>query len=142
MQAPREFDHFLQAQEAVYPQVCRELAAGEKQSHWMWFIFPQLAGLGFSAISQKFALHSVEEAARFSRHPVLGERLRQCTRLVLDSRRKHATEIFGAIDALKFRSCMTLFSIAAPDEPLFRQALEHFFSGLPDPLTVNLLGRK
>lgn len=137
-----EFEHFLAAQEAVYPQVCRELASGRKQSHWMWFIFPQLAGLGYSETSQRFALHTLEQAARYAQHPVLGERLRHCTQLALNARARCATEIFGAVDTLKFRSCMTLFSMAVPDEPLFKRALERFFGGAPDSLTVELLREK
>ena len=96
-----EFDHFLSAQNPVYEQVLRELAAGRKQSHWMWFIFPQLKGLGFSATSQRFALDSVDAATRYLQHNVLGPRLRECTQLVLNVRNKTAEEIFGYRDWMK-----------------------------------------
>ncbi len=130
---------FVAAQDAVYPQVLRELAAGEKRTHWMWFVFPQLAGLGSSPMAQRFAIGSLEEAQRYLAHPVLGARLRECTRLVLAVPDKDADAIFGYPDNLKFRSSMTLFAAAAPEEPLFRQALEWFFGGEPDPLTTGLL---
>jgi len=130
---------FVAAQDRVYDQVRRELAAGCKQSHWMWFVFPQLAGLGHSAMSRRFALASREEARRYWEHPVLGPRLRECTRLVLDCGTSDAHAIFGSPDDLKFRSCMTLFARAVPEEPLFQAALDRFFGGQADRRTLALL---
>lgn len=130
---------FVAAQDPVYEQVRRELAAGRKQSHWMWFIFPQLAGLGQSALSRRFALASLEEARQYWAHPVVGPRLRECTELALGCGRQDAHAIFGSPDDLKFRSSMTLFARAVPHEPLFQAALDRFFGGQPDPRTLALL---
>ncbi len=132
---------FAAAQESVYDQVLRELAAGRKDSHWMWFIFPQLAGLGSSPLAQKFALHSAAEARDYLAHPVLGPRLRECTRLMLSHADADVDSILGHPDDLKFRSCLTLFAAAAPDEPLFRKALDRFYRGEHDPRTLALLPR-
>ena len=131
------FEHFLIAQDGVYPQALAELRAGQKASHWMWFIFPQIAGLGHSATSRRFALHGLSEARDYFDHPILGERLRQCTRAVLsDGTRSSIFEIFGTPDDLKFHSSMTLFSRAAPHEPLFRRALVAYFEGVEDIETI------
>lgn len=130
---------FVAAQDAVYDQVCRELGAGEKRTHWMWFVFPQLAGLGSSPMARRFAIDSLGEAQRYLGHEVLGARLRECTRLVLAVRGRDVDAIFGDPDNLKFRSCMTLFAAAAPEEPLFREALEQFFGGEADSATIALL---
>ncbi|MFI5348655.1 MAG: DUF1810 domain-containing protein [Elusimicrobiota bacterium] len=130
---------FVAAQDAVYDEVRRELAAGLKETHWIWFIFPQLAGLGQSSISRKFALASQAEARRFWEHPVLGPRLRECTQLLLASPKRSIAAILGDPDDLKFRSSMTLFAAAAPEEPIFKEALKKFFDGAPDPLTLELL---
>jgi len=127
---------FIDAQTPVIDTVMAELEAGEKRTHWMWFIFPQLKSLGRSSTAKYFGIESVEEARAFLAQPVLGDRLKACTRTVLDHDDKTANAIFGSPDDLKFRSSMTLFSIAAPEEPLFRQALQQFFEGQPDPLTV------
>jgi uncharacterized protein (DUF1810 family) len=132
---------FVAAQDQVYDSVLRELAAGRKESHWIWFIFPQLAGLGTSGMAQKYALDSLDEARRYLDHAVLGPRLRECTRLVVASQTSDIGEILGYPDDLKFRSCMTLFSVAAREEPLFDDALAKFFDGERDPLTLNLLKR-
>jgi uncharacterized protein (DUF1810 family) len=137
-----EFDHFLSAQNPVYDQVLRELAAGRKQSHWMWFIFPQLKGLGFSATSQRFSLDSVDAATRYLQHNVLGPRLRECTQLVLNVRNKTAEEIFGYPDWMKFGSSMTLFSLCTPPEPLFSKTIDKFFAGVRDSQTLELLKLK
>ena len=140
------FDHFLIAQEGVYPQALAELSAGEKRSHWMWFVFPQLAGLGHSATARRFALDTLEEARDYADHPVLGERLRQCTNAVLehapvaDRPSRSISSIFGSPDDLKFHSSMTLFSRAAPLEPLFRRALLAFYEGIEDIETLKRLG--
>lgn len=128
--------HFLTAQAPIYPTALAELRAGQKRSHWMWFIFPQIAGLGMSAMSQRYALGSLDEARAYLAHDTLGPRLIECTRAVLAHPDKTANAIFGHPDDLKFRSSMTLFAKAAPDQPEFHQALETFFSGAPDPETL------
>jgi uncharacterized protein (DUF1810 family) len=135
------FHRFLDAQESVYDTVLDELRAGRKVSHWIWFIFPQIAGLGHSAMAQKFAIGSLDEAKAYLQHPPLGPRLRACTQLVLDVNGRSAEEIFGYLDHLKFRSCMTLFLTAAADNTLFNSALLKYFDGKPDQLTLDLLAR-
>jgi len=130
---------FVDAQERVYPQVVSELRAGRKRSHWMWFIFPQIAGLGFSPTSLHYAIRSLEEAQAYLQHPVLGSRLRECTQLVVDVIDRSIDDILGYPDDLKFRSSMTLFSQAAVNEPLFHAALEKYFAGKPDSLTLERL---
>jgi len=135
-----EFDHFLIAQNAVYKQVLRELEHGQKQSHWMWFIFPQLRGLGFSATSQQFALDSLEAAGRYLRHEVLGSRLRECAQLVLAIENRTIDQIFGDPDWMKYRSSMTLFCLCSQTDTLFQRALDKYFAGVGDSRTLNLLG--
>jgi uncharacterized protein (DUF1810 family) len=130
---------FVTAQDAVYEDVRRELAAGRKQTHWIWFIFPQLAGLGSSPTAKKYGIASKAEARRYFEHAVLGPRLRECTQLMLASPSRNIGSILGYPDDLKFRSSMTLFAAVAPEEPLFEAALEKFFGGEPDPLTTRLL---
>jgi len=132
---------FVDAQDPVFSRVRKELEAGRKETHWMWYVFPQLVGLGSSPMSESFGLGSTEEARRYLAHEVLGPRLRECTRLVLRSGAQQIGAVFGYPDDLKFRSCMTLFALAAPDEECFRAALEHFFRGAPDPRTVERLAR-
>jgi uncharacterized protein (DUF1810 family) len=132
-------DRFVAAQDAVWPQVIAELTAGEKRSHWMWFVFPQIAGLGRSAMSARFALGSVAEARGYLAHPVLGPRLRAATGLMLGHRGRPAEAILGEIDAWKFRSSMTLFRAAAPDEERFGAALDAFYGGEPDSRTLALI---
>lgn len=134
-----DLQRFAEAQEPVYAQVCAELRAGQKQSHWMWFVFPQLRGLGHSAMAERFAISGMEEARLYLTHPVLGARLRECVRQVLEIRGKSVEEIFGYPDHLKFRSSMTLFAQAAPEEDIFRRALERFFGGEADEKTLALL---
>jgi uncharacterized protein (DUF1810 family) len=134
-----EFEHFVRAQAPVYEAVVAELQAGEKQTHWMWFIFPQLEGLGHSHMAQRFALHSLDEARRYAQHPQLGERLRHCTRLVVQIEERSVSEIFGYPDDLKFHSCMTLFHLAIPDDPLFKLALDKYFDGKKGAKTMELL---
>ena len=133
------FAHFVAAQDAVYEQVLRELADGEKRSHWMWFIFPQLAGLGASPMSQKFALASLAEAQAYLQHNILGPRLRECTRQMLAVAGRDIDSILGYPDNLKFRSSMTLFAAADPAEPLFAEALQKYFGGQGDLRTLELL---
>jgi uncharacterized protein (DUF1810 family) len=116
--------------------VLRELRAGRKRSHWMWFVFPQVAGLGHSAMAQRYALGSLDEAKAYLAHPVLGARIRDCARLVADIEGRSIGEIFGRPDDVKFRSSMTLFARAAPDEPVFTECLRRYFDGRPDPATL------
>lgn len=130
---------FVDAQEPVYADVCRELRAGQKQSHWIWFIFPQIAGLGRSDTAQRFAIGSVDEAATYLAHPILGPRLRECTRLTLEIEGRTAEEIFGNPDWMKFRSSMTLFAESADDDALFVAALETYFEGEPDEATLGMM---
>lgn len=133
------FDDFVTAQDAVWPAVVAELAAGAKRSHWMWFVFPQIAGLGGSAMAVRYAIGSVEEARAYLAYPVLGARLREATRLMLRHAGQEAGAILGPVDALKLRSSMTLFQAADPAEPLFGAALAAFHGGEPDPRTLALL---
>ena len=133
-----ELQRFVDAQSAVIDTAMAELRVGAKRTHWMWFVFPQLVQLGRSSTAKFYGLASQAEARAYLAHPVLGPRLRTCTEAVLGHHGKTAHEIFGAPDDLKFRSCMTLFSLAAPAEPLFRRALDRFFAGSVDPLTVAL----
>jgi uncharacterized protein (DUF1810 family) len=130
---------FVSAQDFVYPQVGKELAAGRKTTHWMWFVFPQLKGLGFSAMAQTYGITSLAEAEAYLQHPILGTRLRECVAAVNRIEGSSAHQIFGSPDDVKFRSCLTLFHLAAPDEPLFRQVLEKYFEGDGDPRTVERL---
>jgi uncharacterized protein (DUF1810 family) len=132
---------FVDAQAQVYDRVLDELHAGRKASHWMWFVFPQLRGLGHSSMAQRYGLASLEEARAYLAHPVLGARLRECTRLALRAR-TGAHALFGSPDDLKFRSCMTLFHRADPEEPLFPEGLRQFYGGKPDTLTDALLRQR
>lgn len=131
---------FLDAQASIYADVQAELRQGFKRGHWMWFIFPQLRGLGRSETAQFYAIRSREEAASYLAHPTLGERLRECTELVLAIPGKDVHAIFGSPDDLKFRSSMTLFGVIAPGESVFRRALQKYFGGQPDQATLALLG--
>lgn len=132
---------FLAAQGSVYPHVLRELRDGRKASHWMWFIFPQVAGLGRSSMAERYAIADLDKAKAFATHPILGARLRECVTLVNGHAGKSAHDIFGSPDDLKFRSSMTLFSLAEPAERCFQDALVKYFDGKPDPLTLAKLGR-
>lgn len=130
---------FVDAQDLVYDDVLDELRAGRKASHWMWFVFPQLRGLGHSAMATRYGIASLEEARAYLQHPVLGPRLRECTQLVLAVEGRSAHAIFGSPDDLKLRSCMTLFRAADPGEPLFDAVLRHYYGGEADPRTMALL---
>ena len=132
---------FLDAQELVHDTVLAELRAGRKSSHWSWFIFPQIAGLGHSAMAQQFAIGSLDEATAYLQHQVLGQRLRECTQLVLNVEGRTIEEIFPYPDNLKFRSCMTLFMVATTDNALFKSALLKYFDGQPDQVTLDILAR-
>ena len=136
---PFDLQRFVEAQAAVYERVRAELKNGRKQSHWMWFIFPQIAGLGHSAMAQRYAISSLDNAKAYLANPVLGPRLRECTSLVLQVVGKSALQILGSPDDMKFRSCMTLFARAAPEEALFRTALEKYFDGVEDSQTLTRL---
>ena len=140
MTDPFDLNRFVQAQEAVYSGVVRELAQGRKQSHWMWFIFPQVTGLGFSAMSQRYAIASRAEASAYLAHPVLGPRLVECTGLVLAVNGRTIHAILGAPDDVKFRSSMTLFA-AVSDNPVFDAALARYFAGERDGATLDILAR-
>jgi len=133
---PPDLERFVDAQRPVYDTVLRELRAGRKRSHWMWFIFPQIAGLGHSAMAQRFALSSLDEAAAYLAHPVLGPRLRECAALVAGIEGRSIAEIFGDPDDRKFRSSMTLFAQAAPEETIFADCLRRYFGGEGDPETL------
>jgi uncharacterized protein (DUF1810 family) len=135
-----EFEHFVQAQSGIYERVLSELSHGRKRSHWMWFVFPQLKGLGYSSTSLKYGIDSLGQAERYLGHGILGPRLTGCTDLVLQARSQTASEIFGYPDDLKFRSSLTLFSLCCPPNSVFSQALDKYFSGEPDPKTLQLLG--
>lgn len=140
MTDPFDLARFVDAQEGAIAAARAELAAGRKQSHWMWFIFPQIAGLGFSAMAQRYAIGSAAEAQAYLDHPVLGSRLRDLTELTNEAAGS-AREVFGQPDDLKFRSCLTLFNAVAPDEATFRDALARFFGGERDELTLQILAR-
>ena len=127
---------FVDAQQPTYATALGELRAGRKRSHWMWFIFPQVAGLGRSTMAQEFALSSLDEAAAYLAHPLLGPRLRECTALVAGIEGRSIGEILSYPDDMKFRSSMTLFARAAPEEPIFALCLQKYFAGEPDPLTL------
>ncbi|MGL6247418.1 DUF1810 domain-containing protein [Pseudomonas sp.] len=133
---------FMQAQDPVFKRVQEELQAGHKRSHWMWFIFPQFAGLGGSEMSRHFAIRSAAEAKAYLDHPLLGSRLRTCTQLVLDIEKHSVAGIFGHPDNLKFHSSMTLFAQVAPPDSLFHKALDKYFHGIRDDWTLQLLDSK
>jgi uncharacterized protein (DUF1810 family) len=135
-----DLDRFVSEQEGSYPGIVEELRAGRKGGHWIWFIFPQIAGLGHSWMSQRYSITSLDEARAFLADPILGARLRECAGILLATKGRTAGEIFGALDAMKVRSCMTLFLRAAPDEALFQQVLDRYYDSATDPLTDALLG--
>ena len=136
---PHRLQRFVEAQNPVYAQVCAELAAGAKASHWMWFVFPQHQALGRSATARHLGLVSRAQALAYWQHPLLGARLKECTRLTLAVPGKTALQIFGTPDDLKLRSCMTLFAPVAPDEPAFGEVLGKYFGGRADERTIALL---
>jgi uncharacterized protein (DUF1810 family) len=134
-----DLGRFIAAQHHAFDSALEELRLGRKQGHWMWFVFPQIAGLGSSVMAEHYAIHSLEEAKAYVRDPYLGGRLRACVEAVNEVDGRSASEIFGWPDELKFRSSLTLFAAAAPDEPVFGEALKKFFGGEPDPLTLERL---
>jgi uncharacterized protein (DUF1810 family) len=141
MDDPYDLERFVAAQDSAgtYERAVAELRGGRKVSHWMWFVFPQIAGLGLSATSRRFSISSLDEARAYLRHPVLGPRLAESARILTETPHGDAARIFGGLDAQKLRSSMTLFLRAAPDEPLFGQVLGQYFDGEPDPATDRLL---
>ncbi|HEU4851921.1 MAG TPA: DUF1810 domain-containing protein [Telluria sp.] len=138
MRASFDLEPFVAAQQPVYATVLRELRAGRKRTHWMWFVFPQIAGLGRSPTAQFYALASLDEARAYAAHPVLGARLRECAQAVLAVDDESVDDIFGSPDNLKFHSSMTLFALAEPGEPVFQACLDKYFGGARDPATVAL----
>ena len=138
MTDPFDLERFVRAQDPVFRAVLAELGLGRKQTHWMWFVFPQIAGLGFSAMSQRYAVGSRAEAEAYLAHPVLGPRLIECTRLVLAVQGRSINAILGAPDDAKFRSSMTLFG-AVSNEPVFDEALARYFAGERDDATLEIL---
>ncbi len=139
MNDPYDLERFVEAQSRVMETVRAELRAGAKRGHWMWFVFPQLRGLGMSETSRFYGIASREEAAAYLKHPLLGPRLVECTRLMLAVKSRTAEQIFGAIDSLKFRSSMTLFAEVTVKETAFQEALQKYFDGEGDPATLEML---
>jgi len=144
MEDPYDLARFVTAQDGggTYASALAELRAGRKTGHWMWFVFPQIAGLGQSEMSRRYAIASRAEAAAYLQHVLLGPRLIECTGIVDATRGRSAPEIFGPVDAQKLQSCMTLFLRAAPGEPLFGRVLNRYFAGVPDPHTDRLLRKQ
>jgi len=139
MHSQFKLDRFVNAQDPVYSDVLAELRTGKKRTHWMWFVFPQIAGLGRSEMARTYAIGSSDEAAAYLAHPVLGPRLRECARLVATHADLQVQDIFDSPDDLKFHSSMTLFADVAPDEAVFQRCLDQFFDGKPDAATLELL---
>ena len=137
---PYDLDRFVQVQEGTYEQALSEIRSGRKRSHWMWFVFPQFDGLGFSATSRRYAIKNVAEAEAYLAHPVLGPRLLEISAAALSVAGRTALEIFGSPDDMKLRSCATLFARVAPAGSVFEQLLDRFFDGQPDEQTLRLLG--
>ena len=137
---PYDLERFVAAQDPVWDRVRAELARGRKASHWMWFAFPQLAGLGSSSTARAYAVSGLDEAQAYLAHPVLGPRLREAAELAAAVEAGTASEVFGYPDDLKLRSSMTLFARAAPQDPVFTAVLDRYFGGDPDPRTLELLG--
>jgi uncharacterized protein (DUF1810 family) len=138
---PYDLERFVAAQDAggTYRRAVEELRAGFKSSHWMWFVFPQIAGLGQSPISRQYAITSLDEAVAYLQHPVLGPRLHECCEIIAGLKGRSADQVFGSIDAIKLRSSVTLFHRAAPDDPLFSRVLTRYFDGIADHATDALL---
>ena len=139
MADPYDLQRFVDAQASTYDAALRELRAGDKRSHWMWFVFPQIAGLGRSATAQRYAITSLDEARAYLAHSVLGPRLVECTQALLALETSDPVAVLGPVDAQKLRSSMTLFARAAPDEPVFREVLDRYFGGEEDPETTRRL---
>ena len=136
---PHDLARFVHAQEHAYAQALSEIRSGRKQSHWMWYIFPQFDGLGFSSTSRKYAIKSVDEAEAYLRHPILGPRLLEGAQATLSVEGRSALELFGSPDDMKLRSCATLFASVSPAGSVFEQVLDRYFGGEPDATTLRLL---
>lgn len=136
---PHDLDRFVTAQRGAWEQARSELRRGRKASHWMWFVLPQLRGLGHSAMAERYGIADLDEARAYLAHPVLGPRLREAAHIIASSPTPTAEQLMGGIDALKLRSSMTLFD-AASDDPVFAAVLDKYFDGQPDPRTLELLG--
>lgn len=130
---------FIQAQQNVYPQVLKELRNGKKTTHWIWFIFPQIEGLGHSSTAKYYSIKTIEEAKKYITHPILGKRLLECSNIILNINGKSADDIFGYPDNLKLRSSMTLFNFVAPEHKVFAGVLQKYFAGEPDEQTISIL---
>ena len=133
-------DRFLDAQRGDYAAALAEVRRGRKTSHWMWYIFPQIAGLGQSSTARYYSIRDLEEAREYYAHPVLGQRLREISGALLVLRGSDPVAVFGGIDSMKLKSSMTLFAVAAPDDPLFQQVLDKYYAGEQDALTLRILG--
>ena len=133
-------DRFLDAQRGDYAAALAEVRRGRKTSHWMWYIFPQIAGLGQSSTARYYSIRDLEEAREYYAHPVLGQRLREISGVLLELRGSDPVAVFGGIDSMKLKSSMTLFALAAPDDPLFQQVLDKYYGGEQDVLTLRILG--
>ena len=133
-------DRFLDAQRGDYAAALAEVRRGRKNSHWMWYIFPQIAGLGQSSTARYYSIRDLEEAREYYAHPVLGQRLREISGALLELRGSDPVAVFGGIDSMKLKSSMTLFAVAAPDDPLFQQVLDKYYGGEQDTLTLRILG--
>ena len=133
-------DRFLDAQRGDYAAALAEVRRGRKTSHWMWYIFPQIAGLGQSSTARYYSIRDLEEAREYYAHPVLGQRLREISGALLELRSSDPVAVFGGIDSMKLKSSMTLFALAAPDDPLFQQVLDKYYGGEQDALTLRILG--
>lgn len=137
---PYDLHRFLLAQRDTFPQALAEIRAGCKESHWMWFVFPQFDGLGFSPMSRQYAIKSVAEARAYLRHPVLGPRLAQCCEAAVAVEGRSAAELLGSPDDMKLRSCVTLFAAVSPPGSVFHAVLDRFFHGVRDEQTIRLMG--
>jgi uncharacterized protein (DUF1810 family) len=138
---PFDLERFVHAQRGSHDQALAELRGGRKETHWMWFVLPQLRGLGSSGIARRYGIASVAEARAYLAHPVLGPRLLECVAAMNALPGSDAERVLGSIDAVKFRSCLTLFAVAVPEEPAFRGALDKYFGGRDDPRTLELLAQ-
>lgn len=141
MSDPHDLQRFVDAQQSIYDRALAELNAGHKQSHWMWFIFPQIAGLGHSDMVRRYAIKDADEATAYLEHPLLGPRLEQCAQALLAHAERPARQILGSPDDMKLRSSMTLFAAVAPERATFQAVLDAFFAADPDPATLSRLDR-
>lgn len=139
MNDPYDLNRFMQAQQNDYERALFEVKSGQKRSHWMWYIFPQFDGLGFSPTSKRYSIKSLAEAKAYLNHPILGSRLLECAKAVLSVEGKSAYEIFGSPDDMKLRSCATLFAHVSPAGSVFEQVIDKFFQGERDPKTIHLI---